>query len=253
MWVTEMSDATHAHRNRLRLTPTATHSHTNYFRCRRFQASIFVFICCGLSYFKSSVQLSATLCADTLSMLFIFTLKAHLSFNTSCLVQGKGGKRSEHIYSRQGTTNWNKTAFIENLSLKRWHVSAPRAAPLPSGLGWIGCYRRQKWHKRRSLKPSSHLFIMVKSSGYRKEEGRHRINACCVMKKRFSEPRSFSFINGGNHPVTQLKGGRLHTHMHVHTHTCINYMTYGNQTTTWQTGIGLFTAFLKVFMTPSPP
>lgn len=88
MWVTEMSDATHAHRNRLLLTPTTSHSHKNYW-CRPFRASIFVFICSSLSYFKSSAQLNATLCADTLSMLFIFTLKVHFSFNTSCLVQGK--------------------------------------------------------------------------------------------------------------------------------------------------------------------
>lgn len=120
MWVTEMSDATHAHRNRLLLTPTNTRSHTNYFRCRPFQASIFVFIRFSLSYFKSSVQLSATLCADTLSVLFIFTLKVHFSFNTSCLVQGKGGKEKwTHLFKARN----NKTE-IKQLLLKSFHWSA---------------------------------------------------------------------------------------------------------------------------------
>lgn len=193
-----------------------THIHTNYFRCRPCQASIFVFICCRLSYFKRSAQPSATLCADTLSMLFTFTLKVHLNFNTSCLVQGKGGKRIEHIYLRQGTTNWNKTAFIEKLSLKCWHVSAPSTAPLPAGLRWIGCYWRQKWHKQRSLKLSSHLFIMVKSSGYRKEEGRRWINACCVMKK-LGLVTHFHF-----HLLTEGNNLRPNWRVDACIHTCTN-------------------------------
>lgn len=73
---------------------THTRTLTDYFRCRPFQVSIFVFIRFSVSYFKSSVQRFSSVTAFHIHP---------LSSDTSCLVQEEEKKR-EHIYSRQGRT-----------------------------------------------------------------------------------------------------------------------------------------------------
>lgn len=92
-----------------------THTHTHGQIIFDAGLSEFLFLC----LFGSACHvLKALSSAAPLSLLFTFTLKIHLSFNPSCLVQEEK-KRCEHIYSRQGTTQRNKTAFAEKLLLQR--------------------------------------------------------------------------------------------------------------------------------------